>query len=202
MFFYSQNTKKNCTFKTKDKILESGLTLFSSQGYFNTSVQDIQKHSGVSIGSIYNYFEGKDKIAEELRIKIFEQMCDAFQDIVSQYDNFEDKYLHIVKLMFEMTETESRTMNFIFHSKPSEYIDEIEYLYQSNAFGVIFKQIDASCSSDLINSDKHSKEFILASLFSLPIQMIQLRLDGAITTPLTQSIDTIFNTVWKGVCRK
>jgi len=50
----------------KDKVLETALNLFSEKGYFNTSIHDICRSAGVSIGAIYHHFENKEALAKSL----------------------------------------------------------------------------------------------------------------------------------------
>jgi len=200
MFFYNGNTHKTCTFSTADKICEAALTLFSQQGFFNTSVHHIQQEAQVSIGSIYHHFGSKEAIANKLYAKILDQMNDAFVDIISQHESFQDKYFHITKLLFEMTETESRTMKFIFHTKYSEYCDLNKSIYQSKPFQTIYKEVTISCDSEVMKEQLETIDLIMASLFSLPIQLIQLHLDGVIKTPITERTAITNKLVWDGLC--
>lgn len=48
------------------EILEAALSCFLENGYDATTLQDIRKRSGASIGSIYHAFSGKDEIAAVL----------------------------------------------------------------------------------------------------------------------------------------
>ncbi len=48
--------------KRRGQIVKAAVTLFSKQGYARTSVQQISKQAGVSIGLIYQYFGDKDDI--------------------------------------------------------------------------------------------------------------------------------------------
>ena len=51
----------------KDKynaILESALTLFSKNGFHNTTIVQIAKNIGISAGSIYSYFPSKNSLAK------------------------------------------------------------------------------------------------------------------------------------------
>lgn len=51
--------------KSEDKrmlILQSSKSLFSRQGFFNTSISDIVKETGLPVGTIYNYFKNKEEI--------------------------------------------------------------------------------------------------------------------------------------------
>ena len=47
----------------QEAILAAALKLFTKQGYFNTSVSEIQVASNMSVGSLYNYFTNKESIA-------------------------------------------------------------------------------------------------------------------------------------------
>ncbi|MCL4185183.1 MAG: TetR/AcrR family transcriptional regulator, partial [Burkholderiaceae bacterium] len=44
------------------RILDAAVKLFSEEGYYVTTVQQIARASGVSIGLIYQYFGDKDDI--------------------------------------------------------------------------------------------------------------------------------------------
>lgn len=43
----------------KLKLMTSGTTLFSDHGYKNVSIEDIARHTGLSTGSFYTYFQSK-----------------------------------------------------------------------------------------------------------------------------------------------
>lgn len=51
---------------TKEKILESALTLFSKQGYNGTSVEEIANEVGIKAPSLYKHFKGKEEILNAL----------------------------------------------------------------------------------------------------------------------------------------
>lgn len=49
-----------------NEILDTAKYLFSSKGYFGTTVSDIAKKMGVTQGMFYYYFKSKEEILEEL----------------------------------------------------------------------------------------------------------------------------------------
>jgi AcrR family transcriptional regulator len=49
--------------ESKDRIIKSALKLFSSKGFFNTSIREIAKEANVSDGLLYNYFKSKESLA-------------------------------------------------------------------------------------------------------------------------------------------
>ena len=59
---------------TRYLVLDSALTLFTERGYFSTSVHDIGRAAGVSIGSIYHHFGDKEGIAGALYAQLGSRM--------------------------------------------------------------------------------------------------------------------------------
>ncbi|MBX7149654.1 TetR family transcriptional regulator [bacterium] len=59
--------------------MQAAISVFASQGFFNSTVADVAKVASVADGTIYLYFKNKD----DLLISIFEQSMDMFIDEVS-----------------------------------------------------------------------------------------------------------------------
>lgn len=47
-------------------ILQSSKLLFASKGFMNTSIADIVRETGMSVGTIYTYFKSKDEIVRAI----------------------------------------------------------------------------------------------------------------------------------------
>ncbi|CAH0992034.1 hypothetical protein SIN8267_02149 [Sinobacterium norvegicum] len=56
---------------TQSAVLNSAIELFGSQGFHNTSLEDIANHCGVTIRPIYHYFGNK--------LKLFEAVTEAME---------------------------------------------------------------------------------------------------------------------------
>ena len=54
------------TEQTRELILATALRLFVERGFFATSVHDIRRAAGLSIGSIYHHFPSKEAVARAL----------------------------------------------------------------------------------------------------------------------------------------
>ena len=50
----------------KEEILSAALKLFSNKGFHNVSMQQIAEESEFAVGTIYNFFENKEALFEEL----------------------------------------------------------------------------------------------------------------------------------------
>jgi len=71
----------------RGQIRDGVLRLFGSNGYFNTSIHDIQCEAGISIGSIYNHFGGKKGIAKPLYHDLLAQMEDLVDEVTATSDS-------------------------------------------------------------------------------------------------------------------
>jgi AcrR family transcriptional regulator len=71
----------------RKKILESALVCFAEKGFEAATIDDIVAHSGISKGSIYNYFKTKDDIYVQLMNEYthlnFEHFKKSFRDLAS-----------------------------------------------------------------------------------------------------------------------
>lgn len=74
------NSKKPKQIRTYKKITDVAIVLFVKYGVQGTSMAMIAKKAGIATGSIYNYFENKEKLINE----IFENICNQAVDYVGQ----------------------------------------------------------------------------------------------------------------------
>lgn len=51
---------------TKDKILDTAMDLFAQKGYFHVTIREIAKAVGIKGSSIYNHFESKEAILDNM----------------------------------------------------------------------------------------------------------------------------------------
>lgn len=68
---------------TKDKLFETALYLFSEKGYQATTIRDITSRTGLSPGSFYNHFAGKDELLQAVYdhyTKLYTHTQDPFPD--------------------------------------------------------------------------------------------------------------------------
>lgn len=102
---------------TKEKILYTSLQLFSKQGISATSLSQIAKEVGIKKPSIYNHFENKDTLIQEMyefyrekavknnkiNLETIEEMInttEAFELLQQLVDNYEQMYNEDVFQLF------------------------------------------------------------------------------------------------------
>jgi len=48
---------------SRDRLIQAALRLFATRGYYNTSIADILRESGITRGSLYHHFPSKEDLA-------------------------------------------------------------------------------------------------------------------------------------------
>lgn len=56
--------------ETREKLIETALGLFRTEGYQRTTMRRIASEAGVSLGNAYYYFSGKDELVTELYLSV------------------------------------------------------------------------------------------------------------------------------------
>ncbi|GGI10157.1 forespore capture DNA-binding protein RefZ [Gottfriedia solisilvae] len=94
---------------TKNKVIETALSLFKTNGYQGTSVRDISKKANVNIATISYYFKGKQGLLEHIIVDFLE----GYVAILNKYSLvFESKKADSV--LIDLVE---EVLNYNFHKK-------------------------------------------------------------------------------------
>jgi TetR/AcrR family transcriptional regulator len=66
----------------KEEILEAALMLFSEKGFQNVSMQEIAEASEFGIGTLYNFFQSKETLFEEIMTRTEDYVVSEFTQIL------------------------------------------------------------------------------------------------------------------------
>lgn len=80
------------TLKKRKAILDAAFVLFNQYGYKNVTIANISKEAHVSLETIYNYFESKDKLKNELLNHIIDDFCILTEDLMKSVLPIETKF--------------------------------------------------------------------------------------------------------------
>jgi len=179
------------------KVKNAALQLFAAQGYFNTSVPDIVKASGVSTGSIYHHFGDKEGVAKALFDSVVERMEIAIEQIQKAHETAEEQCKQIIILLFDITEKEPELMRYMLHAKHKEFLPDIAPICSSSPF----RKMRSIVSMGMVNNEvlKLDETVAAASVFGGAIRLIQMRLDGVIEKPLQSYFDEVWYCAWRSI---
>jgi AcrR family transcriptional regulator len=68
--------------ESRERVLTSATELFSERGVVDTSTNRIAEHAGMSIGTLYRYFDDKHQIVHELRQRLLTELEERFSATV------------------------------------------------------------------------------------------------------------------------
>jgi AcrR family transcriptional regulator/predicted DNA-binding transcriptional regulator AlpA len=142
--------------RRREEILQAAFEVFSAQGYHNTTMDDIAEKAGVSKGTCYQYFEGKEEIFVATVERSVENLLeeadaassgarDAAVRLGIKGLTFMAKYRD-VQLMFMGLVSESLSGNRRLREKGEEAFSRLaEYLARDIARGIeegVFRPVD------------------------------------------------------------
>lgn len=182
---------------TRDLILKEALARFTERGYFNTSIHDIQRGAGVSIGSIYHHFKGKDDIAQALYDTLLVRMDAAVCAAIESSSTARGQCRAIIALLLEATEADPQTMQFILYARHQEFLPTQTPVCSSLPFQRLHQLVERGMACGEIRSI--DPWIATAVLFGGAIRLIQLKLDGAIDAPLLGYLDELSEAAWRAV---
>ncbi len=129
--------------KTKRKIFETSLKLFSEKGYDATSIEEITATVGVAKGTLYYHFNSKEEIFNFLIEEGMKLLINSIEIKISKCDNVLDKikavsliqlkavYKYENLLTIVMSQTwGNETINQFCREKVLEYISVIQSIVQ------------------------------------------------------------------------
>lgn len=182
---------------TRALVLDAALSLFTDKGYFNTSVHDIGRAAGVSIGSIYHHLGDKTGIARALYEQLSLRMQQLIGNVESQADSSHDQARELVARLFALTETEPRAMAFMLYARHREFLPDEAPVCSSRPFSMMREMV----SRGMARREIREMDTMVASicLFGGPLRMITARLDGILEHPLPAYLDEVWACAWRSV---
>lgn len=98
--------------KKKLEIMHTALKLFAKKGFFNTTIADIAKEMGMSVGNMYNYFPSKESLAKELLLYTARIFGDEIKKINEMDISTKEKIKKIVELYFKKAKEEPELVDY------------------------------------------------------------------------------------------
>ena len=199
--------------KTKEKILNHALKLFSANGYKATTVRAIAGAVGIKQSALYNHFKNKDEILETLIqdltssaiVQLFNNKNDGNEE-TSELHKEGKMLLTSIATTFKLLSFDGRNealfkllMQEIFRN---ERVREIysEYFYQENVkklSGIFFSMMQ----EEMIKSSDPlllANEF-LSPLFFYQMQVSLLKLDKKSTSSLVSLFEKHVEYFWSNI---
>ena len=101
---------------TRTAILDTAQEVFKDTGYYSSSVSEITRRSGVSMGTFYQYFKNKEQIFQELSDLIIARFWEQANALSMEDKGPEERLAQVVRLLFDHL-----SAHFYFHRMLGEF---------------------------------------------------------------------------------
>jgi len=96
----------------KLEIMKTALNLFAKKGFYNTTIADIAREMGMSVGNMYNYFTSKEQLAKELLIYTSKVFGEELKKINELDISTKEKIKKIVEIYFKKAKEEPELVDY------------------------------------------------------------------------------------------
>ena len=132
----------------RERILNVAIKEFADNGFENTSIQQIAKKAGISVGSIYKYFENKETM---FSMVVHEGMSSLEGLLMSLADSSEDILVKAEKIIREL----------------------LKYSRKNPELIKLYCQLTTSDNSEFLNGISQRIEAVSASIYTVTISKAQ-----------------------------
>lgn len=183
----------------RNRVLDTSLELFSAHGYFNTSIHDIQRDAGVSIGAIYHHFKNKESLARALYESLLKQMDETITHVCKDQQGCLLQCRAIIEALFKLTMQQPKSMQFVLLAQHREYLPDEAPICSSGPFQAM-KQVVIEGMA--IGEVREMEPWVAATaMFGGALRMMNLQLDGVLDKPLTAYLDEVVESAWYAIRR-
>ncbi len=88
----------------RSEILNQAEKIFALKGFYNTTMADIANASGFAIGSLYQYFAGKENLYTTMVSEKLDRMYAEIRESVNGEENVIDKIKKLIRTHFKFVE--------------------------------------------------------------------------------------------------
>ena len=79
----------------RTQIIEASIDLFANSGFWNTPTAKISKHAGVSTGTLFNYFDSKEILIDEVYLQLRQEQATHLADRFPKNGTVKERTEHI-----------------------------------------------------------------------------------------------------------
>lgn len=161
--------------KTKERLLDAALTLFSQQGYAATGIRDILQEAGVTQPTLYHHFADKASLLQALIGRHYGESQEQLAGIVAREETISGKLSAFALTSFEYCNRDPRVPRLMFQTYFGPTVPEIDGVLDKlteKRFRLVVRLMeDAIAAGELSPSDP---EFLALSFCSMVDQPLNL----------------------------
>ncbi|GAA2610934.1 TetR/AcrR family transcriptional regulator [Actinomadura fulvescens] len=179
----------------RDKVLRAALELFGRDGVAGTTLSRLRQASGVSVGSFYHHFAGKEEVVEALFVECIALYQSAFVTELRRYEDPREGVAAVVAFHVRWCLEHPDRARFLFTERPPGGSELTE---RNRAF---FGEVLAWWRTHVHHGALPELDLVTAFVLWLgPAQeLCRLWLNGEIPTPGNDQIARLGRAAWRAL---
>lgn len=117
--------------EVKYEILKSALDEFYNKNYKESSMRNIAKNAGMTVGNLYRYFKNKDEIFEDLINPVVKSILDLLQSHekhhLFQEGNYEELNTFLAKSLMAIHNDFPKELSILLHGSDGSSLEGFRY---------------------------------------------------------------------------
>lgn len=156
--------------QTRQKLLDSGLSVFSRAGYERATVDEIVRDAGFSKGAFYVHFESKEDLFWAMLEERIQNAQDTFRQALTPGVGIAENLRNVLRRLFALSTDDPKWsamfLEFVAHGARNEKVRErLQYMYRSWR-SLIVEALNLAQGSGTIRKDIDI-DFIASALIAL-----------------------------------
>ena len=183
----------------KKAIMDTTINLMSTQGFHKTSMSQIIKEASVGAGTLYNYFDSKETLINEIVLEIKSELADLIYSQYSPENSFEENFKNMWFAIWDNTFQNRERTYFAEMFIRSPYIKEETFKKIYTKFSMQIGFLYQSIEKGYI--DKMPLELLESYLFGPIYHLLKLNMTQISSNPELQK-EKMFNICCKSLLTK
>jgi len=157
---------KNATLvvKRREQIFNAVIHLFSKKGYHSTTLREISKESGITLGNLYDYISTKEDILSIIQEKATQAVMDAIskereehldpveklKNLINSELNAMDKYQELILIIYQESHAMGKETLHSLLQGERKHLREYERIIEEGILEGLFKPVNPRTLANMI----------------------------------------------------
>lgn len=179
------------------QIVTVARTLFVKKGYHNVSIPQIVKASGVSTGTIYNYFTNKEGLARYIHTETLADFQQRFNERLNEQETTYQKLRCFAELVIEIAESDPEMMEYMLFMKHGEFLSESFPICSTEPF----RKVQQIVATGIKTGELKPGDYLVSavSYTGVILRAAELRIQGVIKVPLDTRLEELVANAWAAI---
>lgn len=169
--------------ETRSRIDRAAIRLFARRGVDGTSIRQIAKEAGISLGALYNHYRSKDSMVEAVFSRNWALVGHEFRRIAHENETFDQRVLEMVRYVFDFFERDWELASLTFSQRHAA-LPRL-HMARDNPYLAIRMMVVTAMSRGEI--PRRDPDLATAMLMGVIVQVIDTKILGRIKNKLPSS---------------